>query len=174
MNDRKRKRDQKKVSPRKHKEATQKHVTMDNAVISNVDEKSAKDEQRTETFQRPSGAQKMAPFSRTNREGPSVIQKITRAVEIKDRKPKKSDKPPPNSLHKRTALMKITGSASGRNEKGSTADGQLSDKEQKSPRPNSIMKMAAFTKGKRKSPPEEDEKASNKIAVVRPMEYMPK
>ena len=175
INARKRRREQKKVSPRKHKEATRKHVVMDNPIISHIDEKSATMTQNIETFQRPSGVQKMVSFVRTKRKTPNPIQKTKREVERTDQKPKRSDKPPiPTSLQKRTALMKINRGAGGRSEKGSTADGQPSDKEQKSPRPNSIMKMAAFIKGKKKSPPEEDETASSKIAVVRPMDIYAK
>ena len=173
VNNRKRRREQKKMSPvmppRKHKKTIQKHVAIDKPITSSLEEESAIEAQKTDTVQRPSVVQKKASVATKRR--PDAIQKTKREVERRDGKLKKSDKPlRPNSVQKRAALMKITRSAGGHCEEGSIATGQTQERQKKSLRPNSIMKMAALIKGKKKPSPKENETASNKIAVVRPVD----
>ena len=172
VNGRKRRRKQRELSPvlppRKHKESRQKHVAIDNPIISNLDEESATEVLKKETFQRPNAVQKKVSLEKTKKRAPNLTRKNKREVDRRDENPKISDKSPT------PALMKVTRSEGGHSEEESIGDGQPQEKQQKSLRPNSIMKMAALIKGKKKPPPEENGSVSNKTAVVRQMEIYAK
>ena len=175
MNNRKRRREKQKevhaVTPlRNHRlGATENHtdVTIGKPKIQPTDEQSAIETRKTDS----SGTQKMACYVKTKRKVPNDNEKTKGEAEQIGGKQKKCKKPQrPNSMQKRAARLKITGRTGGPGEEGSKTAAQTHAKQEKPQRPNSIMKMAALIKGKKKPPPEQNETASNKIAVVRPMD----
>ena len=170
MNDRKRRREKQKevlaVTPHRL-ETTENHADVDMVKPQTTDEESAIEARKPES----SGTQKMGRFVKTKRKALNNSEVTKREAEQINGKQWKCKKPPrSNSMQKRAALLKITGRTDGPGEEGSRADAQTHAQQQKPLRPNSIMKMAALIKGKKKPPPEQNKTASNKIAVVRPMD----